>query len=681
MTDEQPAPRDWRGWLLARVRAALRRRITWIRHAWARTGAGDGALHAEMDLIGVGALDLDAERGFYAIDPDAQRHATAMQDARAALDACPGSPWTTLVAALDLTDREADLIALTLAAHWDPRLARACGYAQDDLERCGVTVGLAAALFDWPVGATIAPDGGLARWRLARPARTEATTLWEIDPAIAAWLIDEPALPAELVGHAVWLDRASAPAYEPAAVATLRQVIATPARGALVQLVGPPGVGRRTWTQLLCAAEGRPVLAVDVPSILADGDRAARDRLVLVERTALLAGGAILWERADGPPADLWRGLPFRAPLQVFSVERPIGFSPSTPPIRTVFLPAPSARERRQLWRAALPPELADAERTAALLADRFLLTPGDIVRLVAIAGSAGNDELWQACRGLSRGGLHGLAAVLPCPYRWDDLVAPEDLHAALREITAQVSHRVQVYDEWGFGEKRPMGRGVTALFCGVSGTGKTMAAQVLAAELGVALFRIDLAGVVSKYIGETEKNLRVVFDEGERLNAALFFDECDALFGKRTEVKDAHDRYANIEVNYLLQRMESYEGLAILATNRKGDLDAAFTRRLRFIVEFPRPNVVERRAIWQRSLPAQTPAGAPLLGAIDWERLAQRLDLTGAEIKNIALYAAFLACHEGGLIEMRHLARGARRESAKLGRDLSGGEQALLDR
>jgi hypothetical protein len=685
VADERPpAADDACAWLTLRARAVLRRRIAWIRHVWTRAGAGDGALHGEIDLICSGAIDLVAERAFYAIDPAARAHGEAA--AAAGLAAASASRWASLLAALELSTREAELLSLCLASHWDPRIGRACGYAQDDLERAGPTFALAAALFDWPTGATIAADGALLRWRLAQPARHDSaaswmTALWEVDPRVAAWLCGEPGLPAELAGRATWLAAAPPPAFEPEAAVALRRVLTGAPPGAVVQLVGSPGVGRRTWTHQICAERNRAVLAVDVPSLVEDGARAAREALIAAEREALIAGAALLWERAETAPAELWRELPFRAPLHVFSVERPIAFPPKVPPVRSIFFSSPTARERKQMWRASLPAGLADADRTAGVLADRFLLTPGDIVRLAAVTAPEGGDALWQACRSLSRGGLHGLATLLPAPYRWDDLVVPDDIRAALGEIAAQVTHRVQVYDDWGFRERLPMGRGITALFCGVSGTGKTMAAQVLAAELGVSLFRIDLAGVVSKYIGETEKNLRMVFDEGERLNAALFFDECDALFGKRSEVKDAHDRYANIEINYLLQRMESYEGLAILATNRRGDLDAAFTRRLRFIVEFPRPSVTERRAIWQRVLPATTPTGAPLTGAIDWDRLARRLEITGAEIKNIALHAAFLASQEGSLIEMRHVARGARRESAKLGRDLSGGEHALIDK
>jgi SpoVK/Ycf46/Vps4 family AAA+-type ATPase len=238
---------------------------------------------------------------------------------------------------------------------------------------------------------------------------------------------------------------------------------------------------------------------------------------------------------------------------------------------------------------------------------------------------------------------------------------------AQLREVAAQVAHRQCVYEEWGFGARLSRGRGISALFAGPSGTGKTMAAEVLARDLDLDLFRIDLSGVVSKYIGETEKNLRRVFEVAEAGGAILFFDEADALFGKRSEVKDSHDRYANIEINYLLQRMEDYRGLAILATNMKSHLDAAFLRRLRFIVDIPFPDAEMRRRIWQRAFPAATPTRD-----LDFVMLA-RLELAGGNIKNIALNAAFAAAAEGVPVRMSHVRHAARREYQKLERMLPG--------
>jgi SpoVK/Ycf46/Vps4 family AAA+-type ATPase len=243
----------------------------------------------------------------------------------------------------------------------------------------------------------------------------------------------------------------------------------------------------------------------------------------------------------------------------------------------------------------------------------------------------------------------------------WKDIVLPEDLLRQLHEIASQVAYRTQVYEQWGFGEKLGRGRGISALFSGPSGTGKTMAAEVLANHLQLDLFRIDLAGVVSKYIGETEKNLKKVFDAAEQSGAILFFDEADALFGKRTEVKDSHDRYANIEVSYLLQRIEDYRGLAILATNYKSALDRAFLRRIRFQLDFPLPDAISRRQIWQQVFPPQAE-----VDSLDYDFLS-RLEISGGNIKNIALNAAFLAASQGSPIQMAHILLSTRREYAKI--------------
>ena len=260
------------------------------------------------------------------------------------------------------------------------------------------------------------------------------------------------------------------------------------------------------------------------------------------------------------------------------------------------------------------------------------------------------------------------LLARLPCPYEWDDLVLPAEVMSQLRAFEIQVRLRWTVYEEWGFGRLAHLGHGISALFGGPSGTGKTMAAQVLARALGIELLRVDLAGVVNKYVGETEKKLREVFDACEDSGALLFFDEADALFGNRTQVKDAHDRFANIEIDYLLQRIERFDGVAVLATNRRQDLDPAFVRRLRFVIEFHTPHPDERLALWQRALLPTAPNGDELLDEIDWRYLAERLNMTGAEIKGTALGAAFMARAEGSRIGMRHVLAAAQREMAKQG-------------
>jgi hypothetical protein len=327
----------------------------------------------------------------------------------------------------------------------------------------------------------------------------------------------------------------------------------------------------------------------------------------------------------------------------------------------------PTSSEQMEFWQQLLD---GNASFEIESLVSQFNLNTSTIslvydeaIKLKETNGAKGDlgAVLWETCRVQSRRRLGELAERINPNATWDDLVLPEAPWQTLKEMAAQVRQRLKVYETWGFGSRISRGLGLTALFAGHSGTGKTMAAEVLANELHLDLYRIDLSQVVSKYIGETEKNLRRVFQAAEDGGAILLFDEADALFGKRSEVKDSHDRYANIEVSYLLQRMEDYHGLAILTTNMKEALDTAFLRRLRFIIQFPFPNTEQRKEIWRRIFPTATP-----LEKLDFAKLA-RLNLSGGNIRNIALYAAFLAAETDEPVRMNHLLRAARVEYGKL--------------
>jgi ATP-dependent 26S proteasome regulatory subunit len=340
-------------------------------------------------------------------------------------------------------------------------------------------------------------------------------------------------------------------------------------------------------------------------------------------------------------------------------------------------VPRPELSVCKRLWEQSL----AACERLAedvdsAALASKFRFGQSQIREALATAEnlahwrSPGNwqitaSDIASACRAQSSPKLGALAQKIEPKHTWSEIVLPQDNLAQLKELCEQARHRHRVYGDWGFDRKLSLGKGLGALFSGPPGTGKTMAAEVIASALELDLYRIDLSQVVSKYIGETEKNLHQIFLEAQAAQAILFFDEADALFGKRSEVKDAHDRYANIEVGYLLQKMEEYEGVAILATNFRQNIDEAFLRRLHFIVEFPFPDYEYRRRIWQVVFPQE----APLAEEVDFDVLAREIKLAGGNIKNIALAAAFYAAGEGAVIMMPHLWQAARREHQKLGR------------
>jgi AAA+ superfamily predicted ATPase len=356
----------------------------------------------------------------------------------------------------------------------------------------------------------------------------------------------------------------------------------------------------------------------------------------------------------------------------------------------SIEFPRPDYATRVELWRR----ELGDStDFDCAALANNFRLTGGQIRDAVQTArrssahtspahtlpahnegpGTAAIEAaaLYEACRVHSSRKLAALGRKIKPQHQWNDIVLPEDRVQQLREICNSMKYRSVVFDQWGFDRKLSLGKGLNILFAGPSGTGKTMAAEIMAGELALDLYKLDLSTVVSKYIGETEKNLARIFNEAESSNAILFFDEADALFGKRTEVRDSHDRYANIEINYLLQKMEEHEGVVILATNFRKNMDDAFVRRMHHTVEFGYPNESDRRRIWEQIWPKETPHSPDL----DLNFMARRFEVPGGNIRNIAMAAAFLAASDGGVVQMTHLLHSTRREYQKMGKVVTQGE------
>jgi SpoVK/Ycf46/Vps4 family AAA+-type ATPase len=457
--------------------------------------------------------------------------------------------------------------------------------------------------------------------------------------------------------------------------------------GHILYFQGPYGVGKRTTARALCRQIGLDLLVVDGERLLGAEGAAFESLVRLAIREAKLLGAALYWGGFDALLADdrhaerelLLRALADSAGLSFLAGNtawEPADGLADLPFVRIEFAP-PGATGRISLWQQALDRSGMTIDSAALrALAGMFRLSGGQIRDAVATAQSlalrrdperpeATEHDLAAASRLHSNHRLIELAQPIVPRYGWGDIVLPPDRLAQLREICRAVQYHPQVYDEWGFGRKLALGKGVSALFAGPSGTGKTMAADIIAGELGLELYKIDLATVVSKYIGETEKNLARIFAEAESSNAILFFDEADALFGKRSEVKDAHDRYANLEIAYLLQRMEAYEGVVILATNLRKNMDEAFVRRLQFIVEFPFPGERERRRIWEVIWPAETPRDT----TVDPGALARRFELAGGNIRNIALGAAYLAAGDGQVVTIGHVLRATRREYQKLGK------------
>jgi SpoVK/Ycf46/Vps4 family AAA+-type ATPase len=616
----------------------------------------------------------------------------------ASLEAGTPLRLVALAGAFGLGPFEVDTVVACLALELDARYERLYAYLHDDLTRRRPSVRLVAELFTGDgdaeakaaARALLGPAAPLRRHRLLHD-RGDGL---ELDPRVTRFLLGDDSVEPALDGLAglgvplASLDGLTVPAALRGRLAALTAHAADGGEPVLY-LQGSYGTGRRT-AAAACANElGRPLLVADGRRLAALAGPDFADRLRLLEREARLQRALLLWEGFDALLAADRRGELADLLAVVDGLPGPVfltgtaAWEPADALARRTFvrieLPEPGYGERLELWRAQLDGgDGLDLEAVAGL----FRLTGGQIRDAAATARGLATArdpaaavvtqaDLTAACRLQSNRKLAELAQLVTPHYRWDDMVLPDDQLAQLREIADQVRYRAVVYEAWGFDAKLALGKGLNVLFAGPPGTGKTMAADVLAGTLGVDLYRIDLSTVVSKYVGETEKNLARIFDEARTSNAILFFDEADALFGKRTQVRDAHDRYANVEVGFLLQRMEAYEGLVILATNLRKNLDEAFVRRLHFAVDFALPGLDDRRRIWERIWPGAT----PLDPALDLDVLARRVEVAGGSIRNIALASAFLAAADGGVVTMDHLRDAVRREYRKMGKVLTGEE------
>ena len=669
---------------LHRLRLAARLRVLWMRELWAASSApgtqGLAITDADIDrtLQDPGELTA-AEAAFYRTNESARQLIREITEtgSRSSDD----EPWQTLIRAFELSQPETDLLSLAVAVEADPWWRRVCGYLHDDATANYATPWLCALLFGWAADTRLGAGSKLVRWRLAAPApdspnRWSATAAWVADPQIVNWLLGAPGIDPS-IGRVIpqTAPEVTQPCLYPDALEAMHvfatQMLRDHAAPLALELIAPESAGKQTLAAQLAARLGANLFAADAAQLAGSDVTPAlsADRLVRAARAARLSGSILYWRAADAVEPKVWNGLEDYSELTLFGSAIALGHDPHSRCVRRSFNLKPlTRRERRELWQRI-------AGGTVPVPVAEWSLTPGEIAAAAQVAG-AGPAAILEACRATLRQAPGDLFVPMPCTYTWDDIVLTPTIREHLAELESQHRLRFAVLEDWGFDRLFSLGRGVTALFAGPSGTGKTMAAQVLARSLDMDLYRVDLAGVVNKYIGETEKRLKGVFDACERSNALLFFDEADALFGQRTQVKDAHDRFANIEIDYLLQRMEHYEGIAILATNRKEDLDKAFMRRLRFVIDFLPPGPAERLVLWRKALPEKSPEGLPLLDdRIDWQLLADRLNLTGADIKAAALGAAFLAHAAGSRITMDHLLNSVRRQMTKHGHVLRPGD------
>jgi ATPase family associated with various cellular activities (AAA) len=614
------------------------------------------------------------------------RAAAEARDQAAGVD--PKPALLMLSERFGLSAFERDTLFLCAAIEFDPALAVLISRCQGHPSRNYATFGLALSAFEdasWDALSAHRPLRFARLIEINRPAATPLTaSALRADERIVNF-IKGLNLPDDRLSSLFQLcPQSNDGLLSESQESTVKEILdrlsqsATQSTLPIVQLVGADQGTRIAVSQAISAALNRRLYRLMTEWLPAQsGEIEILSRLW--QRESLLLPVALYVDVEDAPavPNDASRALRqfLSSGIGIGFIgvnETPIGLGTAS---FTVDVSKPTSIEQCAAWEKLLNPPADDAapNRLPQLLAGQFNFSLSDIREAVSTANSTApeesSDRIWEVCRNITRPRLDSLAQRLESKATWDDLVLPVEQMNLMRQIAGQVRERHKVYDSWGFARVMNRGFGISALFAGESGTGKTMAAEVIANDLKLNLYRIDLSAVVSKYIGETEKNLARLFDAAERGGAILFFDEADALFGKRSEVKDSHDRYANIEINYLLQRMEAFSGLAILATNMKAALDQAFMRRLRFIVNLPFPGVKERMAIWQKALPAETPKKD-----LDYERLA-RLNLSGGNIHSIALNAAFLAAQNGQVVTMPVLIAAARGELRKLEKAFSEAE------
>lgn len=650
-------------------------------------GASTAAAAAEPVLPAALPPLLPSARG-----PQTLADAAAQRTEAAAMD--PPPALLALAQRMGLVPFETDVLLLCAAVELDPAIAALVAQVQGDSTYAAPTFALALQLFDDPAWEALAPHRPLRYAYLLDISQPGATPL-----TAAALRIDERVLhylkglnaPDERLAALVRPDEAAggaprlAESQQAAAGRVLQQLQALGERAPVpvVALLGSDAPSKRDVARAVCEQWGRHLyrLGLDsLPAARADVEHLAR----LWQRECLLLPIALYVEADELDSASPDVAAAFHA-----LIGRPLGLvfvGLREPPARplghavNVEVARPTAAEQHAAWCAALQSSgaVADAPGLAGPLAGQFDLSLRDIAQAMAVAEAAHAadpspglaEQVWAACCLHTRPRLDQLAQRIDARATWSDIVLADEALQLLHRIVEQVRQRHRVYEDWGYARQMNRGLGISALFAGESGTGKTMAAEVIANALKLSLYRIDLSAVVSKFIGETEKNLRRLFDAAEQGGAILLFDEADALFGKRSEVKDSHDRYANIEINYLLQRMEAFSGLAILATNLKSALDVAFMRRLRFVLNFPYPGPAERQRLWQQALPP----GVPRDGAIDYARLA-RFNLSGGNIHSVVLSAAFEAAAQDRPVSQAHLLAATRRELRKLDKPVHEGE------
>jgi len=666
--------------ILQRVRLRAQRRAAWLTYLGNNAEAGTPiAMDTHLAACLDGRDTPEAEAAWYEQAEDVQPLNAELDRVEQALAGESGTRLQQLRSLFRLSELEMDLLQTCLAPAIDPSVGIVYAYLQQHPARSYVTEALAARLFGYGRRSMGHAGGPLAAWGLvsAGEAAPGEPVPLAVDSIIIDWLQGELRMDPALVGRVQIVEpREPLESWPVERTARLIQNALERESAVRVLLIGPSASGRRTFAATVAACFGIQTLSVDTTEIT---DTDWPDTFMRAQRLAVMGSAALVWhgDRFDRS----WPSYLTPAPIQFAACDPDQGAPPCGHVIdHRIDMPLPTLAERRRLWKFNIPESTGWPANGLETVVSRYRLNAGDIVS-VARRAPASAGEAATHVRELTRQRLGDLGRLLDCPFTWDDLVVSDKLREALEDFAFEARDRAEFWERPSAQRLFPRGRGLVALFSGPPGTGKTMAAQVIAADLELDLFRIDLATVVSKYIGETAKHLAQIFARASQMNGVLLFDEADALFSKRTEVKDSHDRYANADTSYLLQLLEEYRGIVILATNKKQNIDPAFIRRVRYVFEFPRPDAAERRRIWRQMIGELSGDETLKRLKMSLEALSANVELSGAQIKNAVLASIFVARRSREPLAMVHLLRGIERELGKEGRSVGTHERERLMR
>jgi len=677
--------------MLQRIRLKARCRVAWLRKLWSEEEQPAGhtlVSHAEIETVLADRDSPQAEAKWLAENDQLADLLAELNQLEQVIDDDKSSRWSMLCQIFSIESDDADLLQACIGMQIDPTLSRLYAYLQDHPARGFVTEDLVRRLFGYGRNSICHSESPLRLWNLVREKEVAAgePTLFAVDPIVSDWVMGNSTLDPLLVGKAVIRELLKPlldwPVKE--AVYLIKRHVTNESGGRVrIAFSGPPGSGRHTLAAMIASQLGMTLLAIDSDRIepaMWQQTYLHAQRQAFLDRTALCWSGASSLDRSW--PRQI---IPFPVQFVVLEPGQSIPVHEGVIDHR-IEMPSLGIDERRMLWKHYIPESTTWSVTEFETLVSQHQLTVGEIASVASKQINTLNEA--EFCvRESARYRLGDLAQRVDCPFSWNDLVLPGRVDETLRDFLFEARDRTAFWEHETARRLFPQGRGLMALFSGASGTGKTMSAQVIAAELGLDLFRIDLAAVVSKYVGETSKNLERILSRAQHMDVVLLFDEADALLGKRTEIKDAHDRFANTDTNYLLQALEDYQGIAILSTNRKNNIDEAFIRRIRYVVEFPRPDTTQRLILWLRLIGeltgeaiATTKADNDRILLQDIKAMANTIELTGAQIKYAVLAAMFAARRESEKLSMKHLLRGIDRELMKEGRVLTERERARLN-